>query len=364
MRRRHGKVNRWLLVVLAVISLAFFSIISRTMHTVRSRSYDVKLASARLSEQAFGVIREYRQRQGVPLDSVNDPNGTGLVGLEFSQLAYGRNDLSDALTTTNPNFSAALVEMLGKAGVRRGDTIAVSWDGTYPALNVQLLSVARTMGLVPVIVTAQSAGMWGANYPGLSWLDIERLLVAAGLWDFRSRFATIGGETDDGRGLSPEGRSLLTVAAESAGVPVISPTSVQGGIDRRLAEYGRFRALVSIGRAVVDAGDPLAKVPSRVIADRVRRNPYRGLIGAARQKGIPVVHIGNPSQVALDYHLPVAPVPMPEVGRGRLFFEWRYSVSLAAVLAVLLALLLLLVVRYNIESYFGVKVVPGEKEAV
>jgi poly-gamma-glutamate system protein len=364
MRRRHGKVNRWTLVALAVISLAFFSTITRTMHIVRSRSYDVKLTSARLSKQAFAVIREYQQQRGVPLDSVNDPNGTGLIGLQFSQLAYGRSDLSDALTTTNPNFSAVLVEMLGQAGVRRGDTIAVSWDGTYPALNVQLLAVAKTMGLVPVIVTAQSAGMWGANYPGLSWLDIERLLADAGLWDFRSRIATIGGETDDGRGLSPEGRLVLAAAAESAGVPVMSPTSVEGGVDRRLAVYGGFRALVSIGRAVVDAGDPLAKVPSRVIADRVRRNPYRGLIGAVRQKGIPVLHIGNPSQVALAYHLPVAPVPMPEPGRGRLFFERRYSVVLAAVFAVLLALLLLMAVRYNVESYFGAKVVPGEKEAV
>ena len=115
---------------------------------------------------------------------------------------------------------------------------------------------------------------------------------------------------------------------------------------------------------MVDAGDPLAKVPSRVIADRVRRNPYRGLIGAVRQGGVPVIHIGNPSQVALDYHLPVAPVPMPELGKGRLFFERRYSAVLAAVLAVLLAFLLFLVVRYNIESYFGAKVVPGEKEAV
>ncbi len=38
--------------------------------------------------------------------------------------------------------------------------------------------------------------------------------------------------------------------------------------------------------------------------------------------------------VAVDYRLPVAPVPLPELGHGRLFFERRYSVPLAALFAV------------------------------
>jgi poly-gamma-glutamate system protein len=364
MRLRQGKVNRWVLVVVAVLALAFFYTVTKSARTVRSRLYDPKLASARLAAEAFGAMRAYRERLGVPIDSVNDPNRTGLVGLQYSQTTYGRSDLSDALTTTNPNFSAAIVEMLYKAGVRKGDVIAVSWDGTYPALNIELLAAAKTLDLRPVIVTAQSAGMWGANQPGMSWLDIERALVNAGLWGFRTRFATLGGETDDGRGLSPEGRMELAAAAESAGVELVVPSSVDDGVARRAAVFDGARVLVSVGRPVANVGNVATRVPSRIISDRTRRNQYQGLIGAMRHRNVPVIHIANPSQVALDYRLPLAPAPMPETGKGRLFYERRYSVALAALFSVILLLVLGLVVRYDVEGYLGVGEDSGEKEAV
>jgi poly-gamma-glutamate system protein len=363
-RRRQGKVNRWVLVALAGVSVLFFIAVSRSVRPVRSRLYDTKLASARLAAQALSVMKDYRQQLGIPIDSVNDPSGTGLVGLQYSQTTYGRSDLSDALTTTNPNFAAALVEMLHRAGVRPGDSIGVSWDGTYPALNIELLAVARTMNLRPAIVSAQSAGSWGANYPGLAWLDIERVLLRAGLWNYRSAWATLGGENDAGRGLSPEGRAILAAAAESSGVPVVMPASLADGIDRRAGAFRGVRALVSIGRSVADVGDPKARVPSRVLAGRLARKDKDGAIRAMLEQGIPVVRIGNPSQVAIDFHLPVAPGRVPEIGKGRLYFERRYSVVLSAIASLILLALLGLVVRYNVEWCFGVREENGEKEAV
>jgi hypothetical protein len=83
-----------------------------------------------------------------------------------------------------------------------------------------------------------------------------------------------------------------------------------------------------------------------------------------RERGVPVIHIGNPSQVAIDNHLPVAPVPLPEPGTGRLFFERRYSTVMAGAFALLLLGLLVMVVRYDVEWYFGVKEENGDKEAV
>lgn len=364
MRRRQGRVNRWVLVGLALIALGSFYVVTRTTRTIRSRGFEAKQTAARLAAQALKAVGQYQQQLGVPVDSVNDPNETGLIGLQFSQLTYGRSDLSAALTTTNPNFAAALVEMLLRAGARAGDTVGVSWDGTYPALNIEFLAACQALRLVPVIVTAQSAGMWGANYPGLSWLDIERLLVRQGIWNYRSQLATLGGEDDNGRGLSPEGRDLLAIAAESAGVRLVEPESLADGVALRTAVYCRPRVFVSLGRAVVDIGDPLARVPSGLISGRLRRDRYQGLIGRMRQQNVPVIHIANPNRIALDYRLPIAPVPLPEPGRGRLFFERRYSVPLAAAFALLLAVLLFLVVRYDIESYFGVKREPTEKEAV
>lgn len=362
MRRRHGRVNRWVLVALAVVALLVWVLVARSVRPVRSRDYEPRRASAELSARAFAQVRALRERLGAPIDSVNDPNATGLIGLQFSQVTFGRSDLSDALTATNPNFAAALVDLLGRAGARRGDTIGVSWDGTYPALNVGVLAAAQVMGLWPVVVTAQSAGMWGANEPGMSWLEIEQELRRAGLWVFRSAAATLGGETDDGRGLSPAGRALLTLAAESSGVPLFVPESLAAGVALRESVFGRARVLVSVGAVAANSGE--TPVRSGLHAGRGGRDRHGGLVGSFRRRGLPVVHIGDASRVAVDNRLPVAPMPLPEIGRGRLFFERRYSVLLAGLGALLLLGLTLLVVRYDVESYFGVKRPEGDKEAV
>ncbi len=364
MRRRQGRVNRWVLVLIAVVSVLFFFLVTRSARPVRSRLFDLKLASARLSAQAFDIVREYRQKLGIPIDSVNDPNGSGLIGVQYSQTTYGRSDLSDALTTTNPNFSAVLVEMLYKAGVRPGDSIGVSWDGTYPAMNIQLLAVAKTMNLRPAIVTAQSAASWGASCPGLSWLDIERLLVRAALWESRTAWATLGGENDAGQGLSPEGRAVLVAGAESSGTRIVTPASPGEGAGLRAETFRAVKAVVSIGKAVADIGDPKARVPSRVLAGRLARRGKDGAVRILLERGTPVVRIGNPSQVAIDYHLPLVPNRALELGRGRLFFERRYSVVLSALFSLVLLAFLAFVVRYDIEWYFGVREENGDKEAV
>ncbi len=364
MRRRHTRINRWVLVGLAVLALFLFWFVSRSARYYRTRFYKEKLASVRLSARAFEMVRQYRQELGIPIDTVNDPNMTGLVGVQYSQLTYGRSDLSDALTTCNPNFSAAVLEMLTKAGVRAGDRIGVSWDGTYPGLNIQVLAVAHSLGIDPVIITAQSAGMWGANYPGLTWLDIEKMLRSKGLWTYKTRFATLGAESDDGRGLSPEGRMVLAAAADWAGVNCFIPRSFEQAVEQRLDAFKDVKAVISVGRVIADIGDPMARVPSRVLAKPITRTGPDGVIAGLLEKGIPVVYLGNPSRVAIDYRLPVAPVPLPEKGKGRLFFEKRYSVVLAAVFAIKILILLWLIVRYDIEWYLGDRKARPQEEAV
>jgi poly-gamma-glutamate system protein len=355
MRRRHGRVNRWVLIALAVVALGFYWLETRSARYVRGRAFEVKLAAARAAERGFAAAKTLRDSLGIPIDSVNDPNTTGLVGVQYSPLTQGRSDLSDALTTTNPNFGAALVELLERAGARPGDTIAVSWDGTYPALNIQVLAVAQAMSLTPIIVTTLSAGMWGANLPGWSWPDVEQELNGAGVCAARSSLALVGGEDDNGRGLSPEGRELLVAAAERADLPVTVVDSIQAGVNARMKAFGRVRAAVLVGRAVVHSGDPLQQSPSRLLRGRTDRLRSGGLVRALLEANVPVVNLANPSRVAVDFHLPVAPVPLPETGRGRLFYERRYSVWLAGAFAVVLLVLLWLVVRYDIESYLGVK---------
>lgn len=363
MRRRRGKVNRWVITSLAILALVLFSIELTTARSVRTRFYEEKLQAAKLSVRAFEIIKKYRiSTLELPIDTVNDPNVTGLIGFQYSPLTYGRSDLSDALTVTNPNFSAALVEMLVRAGVKKNDTVGINWDGTYPALNVHVLSAIKSLQLKPVIVTAQSAGMWGANVPGFTWLELERQLRDAGVWEYTTALATMGGEADDGRGLSPEGRSMLMHIAESLSIPLLIPESLKAAIVLRREIFRRCRVLIAVGLPVTNSGDPLLRLTSRIFSDR-HTKAGSGIIAEFLRMGRRVIHIAKPSRIALDYRLPVAPEPLPEIGRGRLFYERRYSIAGAALFAAVLVLVLFFVVRYEVEYYFGVKS-EEEQEAV
>lgn len=354
MRRRKGKVNRWVITLLAVIALLLFYLESMSLRNIRSTLYEPKLKASRLSAEAFGLVKNYRLNTiFLPIDSVNDPNNTGLIGLQYSPLTYGRSDLSDALTTTNPNLSAALIEMFHRIGLRPGDTVGINWDGTYPALNIQVLAAVKTLGLHPVIVTAQSSGMWGANYPGFTWLEIEKFLSQTELWNYRSVLATLGGETDDGRGLSPQGRAILSSVADSLKVPLFVPELLSEALNKRREIFSRCRVLIAIGLPVTNSGDPLIRLATRIYTRHSKAGT--GLVALIVNSGRPVIHIAKPSRIALDYRLPVAPVPLPEIGKGRLFYERRYSVPLALFFAIVILALLILVIRYEIESYFGIK---------
>lgn len=364
MRRRHSKVNRWVLVAVALFSLGLYWVETRTLRPVKTRAYEVKLAAARLTHEAFQLAKAMRDSLKLPIDSVNDPNLTGLVGVQFSPITWGRADLSDALTTINPNFSAAIVELLIEAGVRRGDTVGVSWDGSFPALNIAILAATREMGVVPVVVTTMSSAMWGANLPDWTWPDIESRLSAGRFPGRRNQLAFVGGEDDQGQGLSPEGRQILAEAAVRSGLKLAEVKDLKEGAALRRAALGRVKAALCVGRAAVHSGDAQVTLPSRILRGRADRNRAGGLVRLLLEDRVPVIHIANPRRIASRYRLPIAPEPMPEPGRGRLFLERRYSVWLAGLFIVLLAIVLWFIVRYDIESYFGVKRNPEEEVSV
>lgn len=364
MRRRHGKVHPWVMVVLAVVSLAMFYAVTRSARTRRAHWFEEKRRAAQLAERAFAVLRDHRAGMQVPLDTVNDPNGTGLVGVQYSQLTWGRSDLSDALTTTNPNFAAALVELLKLAGVGRGDRVGVSLDGTFPALNVHVLAALASLGAEPRIVTAQSAGMWGANHPGLSWLELESVLRDLEVWSYRTGLATLGGQDDAGMGLAPEARQYFARIADSLEVELAVPPDPASAVALRLEYLSGVRALVSVGLVAADLGNTEARPPSRVHTRPGPRVDSTGVIAALLARRVPVLYLGKPTRVALDHQLPVAPVPLPETGKGRLFYERRQSALLAGLLALVLAALLWLVVRYDVEWYLGDRKGRPEEESV
>ena len=173
-----------------------------------------KNAAMELMQRSAEAIKKEKQRLGIPIDRRLDPNETGLIGDEYTDITTTLGSLAAKRTSTNPAFAAVIVDMLDRAGVRPGDQVAINFSGSFPALNIAVLSAVRVLNLHPAIISSEGASMYGANHPDLTWLDMERVLAEIGLLPYRSIAASLGGIAGaqgglDGTGIEVGRRAIL-----------------------------------------------------------------------------------------------------------------------------------------------------------
>ncbi|MDM7915359.1 MAG: poly-gamma-glutamate system protein, partial [Candidatus Eisenbacteria bacterium] len=222
------------LVALAVLGLGIHTLTESTRRMNPRPYLAEKMGAATRAIRCFEAIREARLGTPSSQDTENDPEGSGLIGQEFTLTTTDRGVLEAKLTSVNPNFAAVFVEYFKDMGLERGDAVAIALTGSFPALNVTVLAAAEELGLRALPITSVGASMWGANDPSFTWLDMETLLNRQGLLATRSIGASIGGSNDRGRGLSPRGRALLREAIERNGVALIREPTLDESVKKRL----------------------------------------------------------------------------------------------------------------------------------
>src|SRR5690606_18084703 len=156
------------------------------------------------------------------IDTFSDPAGTGLIGKRFTTVTSDTGLLSSKQTSINPNFAAVVVHFLKRAGLSKGETVAVGLSGSFPAANIAAYSAIQALGLRPVIIASASASQWGAKHPRFLWLDMEKVLYRRKIFPFRSSAASIGGVDDLGAGIAEEGIEKLRIGIERNQIPLIS----------------------------------------------------------------------------------------------------------------------------------------------
>lgn len=357
-----------LLGVFAVAALLAFLAVENSKLDVKQKWYSEKLEAARRAKTAQQHLKEYRLERGVFVDAVNDPNETALIGQDLTPITTDRGDISAKLASTNPNFAAVVVELLKQAGVKERDHVAVAMTGSFPAINIAVLSALETLRLTPIIITSVGASNWGANDPQFTWLDMERVLDQKNIFHTRSVAASIGGGGDVGRGLSPEGREMITGAIQRNNVRFINEEHIEQSIERRMKLYEEYskgqpiKAYINIGGGIASLGTVVNGeiIPSGLSKQLpVKNYPVRGVIIEMAKRGIPVIHLYNIRQMWTDYELPVDPVPLPEPGSGGIFVRVKYNVTITWVAACALATMILLAGYIDRRKHqLGTELVP------
>lgn len=344
------------LVIMAVVAIALYLLSEFSRVDVKAKFYEEKILASEIMRGALEVIREHRAEKGVFNEEYGDPLAAVMIGQKYSIITTEEGLLASKLTALNPNFAAAIVEMLKEAGIGKGDKIAVAMTGSFPGLNIALLSACKVLGVEPVIISSLGSSSWGANDEDFTWLDIESLLRDRGIFEYKSVAASLGGGHDSGFGLSQLGRKLLQDNAEKHNVPLIEHDDLNMSIDKRLEIYGsidNYSAYVNIGGGIASLGHPAnSDIIDSGLNLRLMPRNYPG-IGVINHFGarLPIIHLANIDRLRRQYDLPLAPDPLPQSGTGTVFVTTEYDLRFTVGSLAIIAVMLLIVFRLDKQVF-------------
>lgn len=286
--------------------------------------------AARLMERSLASIRHLRRSRGLAIDRVTDPNGSGIIGDEFTPLTTSLGEVEAKRTSANPAFAAVIVGYFRRAALERGDVVAIGASGSFPGLILATLCAARVLDLQPVVIYSIGASMYGANLPGFTFVNMLDQLRGDGLLPYSLAAVSPGGDGDTGGGvLFDETGATLWAETRQSRLPIVQGASLADRIEERLRIYDAargarpIRCFVNIGGSSASFGDTEASLSlpnglfTRVQA--IPASPTRGLVFEFAARGIPVVHLLNVRGLARDNRLPFDQVPLPPVGGGDTF---------------------------------------------
>jgi poly-gamma-glutamate system protein len=397
---RPRAVSRTALVLIATIALAGLLIVEQSKGPQQRPYYSEKMAAAKLAQTAMDVIKEAREANGPPIVDAYDPAQTGLIGLPLSPVTTVSGDISAKQTSANPNFAAVIVEMLKDAGVKEGDVVAVAFSGSFPALNIATYAAIETLKLKPIVISSATASHFGANVPGLLWIDMERILNDSKVFQTKSVAASIGGFEDMGLGLTEEGLKIVLdsieqqnklprldkmieeAIAEGTLVHTVDPMapsaagtksdepSFKDNIEMRLKIYqdeadGRpIKAYINVGGGTVSVGRARGKQlfhPGLNMRPPGRIQQLDGVMPRLINEGVPIIHLVKIAQLAERYGLEVAPTSVQEPSVGGIYMTDDYNRPLVVVVLGVIMLSMYGFIRSDIG--FRILRVPSGKKS-
>jgi len=361
------------LVLLFILSIVLFFIAQSSYKNIRANYFEEKIQAAKLMDQYLVTIRQDLQAKNFEFDPIDDHFNTGLIGTKLSAITTSRGVLAEKQTALNPNMAAAFVQQLKDARVKPGDYIAVGITGSNPGSNLALYAAMSVLELKPVIITALSSSMYGANQDDFTWLDIESILKTKGLIDFSSSYASFGGRDDLGIGLSDSGIQYLQDAMRRNGIPLLSGNGLADNVDLRMKAYqemlpegNRYRLFINVGGALANVG---SNVNARLIPEGINRKlaeknfEQEGTIMFFAKKNVPILHVLRILRLAKEFDLPIAPENMPKPGEGKIFSSKIHNTLITIICLLVLLIAIVVVIMYDRhDRHFMANLVDPDEE--
>lgn len=245
-------------------------------------------------------------------DSVNDPDRTGFIGLDWSETSTTLGKLDAKQNACDPLWGVVALRWFDALGLEKGDRIAVLSTSSFPGTLHAVLAAAESRELSVNLVVSLGSSAWGANRPEAPWPVMARILASHGFLRTRPVMYTLGGNGETGQGMLEEGVAALTGAAAADGTALYKPADglaavIQKKMEMVAPEDGKAaRLVVNIGGSHSSLGTDevvLELKSGLLIPDKnpgALRFAGNGTIGSALKKGIPVAHFLNFRSLAVQ----------------------------------------------------------------
>ena len=364
-----------ILFALAFVSLCLVYMVSNSKTYINNFNIDKKYLAVDIMVESINIIKKNKSI------SPSDIYITGLIGdanSDITTIQYKDSlILQSKIATTNPNFSAFIIDLLEESNLEKGDSVAVSMTGSFPGANIAVLSACKALGLNPVIISSLGSSSWGANTINYSWLEIEKKLNDNDILNYQSIGCSIGGENDLGDNLSDDGIELIEEIIAESDVLFINESNLDKNISKKINlfdEIMNYSAFINIGGNASSLGpgkgkgsikggiiNPILKDDSSEIyfdnenSELFYKDFKKSISYHFLDKNIPVINIKNINSLLKDYGVEyLLDSGANKIKEGKLYYDIeRFNVMtiwFALITSVVMSLIIGLYSHYEIRK--------------
>ncbi len=296
------------LILIFIISVIFLFVLKFVFtEEIKRDDYQQMREANVLAQKWFNIICKEKEKMGITSGVNSKTTYSGMLGSEYTLTTTTLGSLEAKELSCNPDFSALIVRLICESeAVIPGDNVLVLSSGSFPSLMISTLSAIEILNLKPIIISSLGASMYGANQPEATWLDMENWLKKSCNFSYSSSIITLGGEGDNGGGLTNEGVSLLNKAITRNNVTLTTPESFTDAINLRtdILESKNISLLINIGGNQTSLGrcNHSLYMPNGLVNFLdVCEHKGRGILMQSIELGIPYIHLLGIKDLALEY---------------------------------------------------------------
>ena len=321
--------NRIISLIICILILLTCICLSLALQTTQpTQLWDEKMRAAQIMTDCMARIQAYQAELGI-LPVEEDIHKTGLLGPRYTPITTTLGAPEAKRTTADSQMAALVVQLLDEAGISSGDTVGAGFSGSFPGMNLAVLSACSAMEVNIIFIPSVGASTFGATWPQLTFPEIAYRLFCDGLLPTSAAAYSMGGTRDCGIGMDPAVVAEIQSRMKQTGIEFLYEESYEKNIAARMKIYetlGPIDCFIGVGGNITTSGVSEIQLDWGVLhgLETQPLTQKSGLLQHYAAQGIPVIHLLNIKQLVADYGLPYDPAEQIPPGEGPLFFSPKY----------------------------------------